>query len=80
MTIEKVAFIPNYMKDNKELEDCLSLEDIIYSNHRDGAEEEEIWVDVLDEKTINSLVDVNILVESEKNKLIEEGVSIIIFF
>lgn len=80
MTIEKVAFIPNYMKNNKELEDCLSLEDIIYSNHRDGAEEEEIWVEVLDEETINSLVDINILVESEKNKLIEENVSIIIFF
>ena len=80
MTIEKVAFIQNHMKDHKELKDCLSLEDIIYSNHRDGAEEEEIWVDVLDEKTINSLFDVNILVESEKNKLIEEGVSIIIFF
>ena len=80
MTIEKVAFIPNYMKDNKELENSLSLEDISYSNHRDGAEEEEIWVDVLDEETINSLFDVNILVESEKNKLIEEGVSIIIFY
>ena len=80
MTIEKVAFIQNHMKDHKELENCLSLEDIIYSNHRDGAEEEEIWVDVLDEKTINYLFDVNILVESEKNKLIEENVSIIIFF
>ena len=80
MTIEKVAFIQNHMKDHKELKDCLSLEDIIYSNHRDGAEEEEIWVDVLDEKTINYLFDVNILVESEKNKLIEENVSIIIFF
>ena len=80
MTIEKVAFIQNHMKDHKELKDCLSLEDIIYSNHRDGAEEEEIWVDVLDEKTINSSFDVNILVESEKNKLIEEGVSIIIFY
>ena len=80
MTIEKVAFIPNYMKNNKELEDCLSLEDIIYSNHRDGAEEEEIWVEGLNEEIINSLVDVNILVESEKNKLIEENVSIIIFF
>ena len=80
MTIEKVAFIQNHMKDHKELKDCLSLEDIIYSNHRDGAEEEEIWVDVLDEKTINYLFDVNILVESEKNKLIEEGVSIIIFY
>ena len=80
MTIEKVAFIQNHMKDHKELKDCLSLEDIIYSNHRDGAEKEEIWVDVLDEKTINYLFDVNILVESEKNKLIEEGVSIIIFY
>ena len=80
MTIEKVAFIQNRMKDNKELEDCLSLEDIIYSNHRDGADEEEIWVDELNEETINSLVDVNILVESEKNKLIEKGVSIIIFY
>ena len=58
MTIEKVAFIQNHMKDHKELKDCLSLEDIIYSNHRDGAEEEEIWVDVLDEKTINYLFDV----------------------
>lgn len=80
MTIEKVAFIPNYMKDNKELADRLSLEDISYSNHIDGAEEEEIWVEGLNEEIINSLVDVNILVESEKNKLIEEGVSIIIFF
>ena len=80
MTIEKVAFIPNYMKDNKELEDSLSLEDIIYSNHIDGAEEEEIWIEGLNEEIINSLVDINILVESEKNKLIEEGVSIIIFF
>ena len=80
MTIEKVAFIPNYMKDNRELENCLSLEDISYSNHRDGTEEEEIWVDGLNEEIINSLVDVNILVESEKNKLIEEGVSIIIFY
>ena len=80
MTIEKVAFIQNHMKDNKELKDCLSLEDISYSNHRDGADEEEIWVDVLDEETINSLFDINILVESEKNKLIEEGVSIIIFY
>ena len=80
MTIEKVAFIPNYMKNNKELEDCLSLEDIIYSNHRDGAEEEEIWVEGLNEEIINSLVDINILVESEKNKLIEENVSIIIFY
>lgn len=80
MTIEKVAFIPNYMKDNKELADRLSLEDISYSNHRDGAEEEEIWVEGLNEEIINSLMDVNILVESEKNKLIEEGVSIIIFF
>lgn len=42
MTIEKVAFIQNHMKDHKELKDCLSLEDISYSNHRDGAEEEEI--------------------------------------
>lgn len=80
MTIEKVAFIPNYMKNNKELKDCLSLEDINYSNHRDGTEEEEIWVEGLDEEIINSLVDINILVESEKNKLIEENVSIIIFF
>ena len=81
MTIEKVAFIQNHMKDHKELEDCLSLEDISYSNHRDGAEEEEeIWVEGLNEEIINSLVDINILVESEKNKLIEEGVSIIIFF
>ena len=80
MTIEKVAFIQNHMKDHKELKNCLSLEDIIYSNHRDGAEEEEIWVDGLNEEIINSLVDVNILVESEKNKLIEEGVSIIIFY
>ena len=79
MTIEKVAFIPNYMKNNKELEDCLSLEDISYSNHRDWLEEE-IWVDGLNEEIINSLVDINILVESEKNKLIEENVSIIIFF
>ena len=80
MTIEKVAFIQNNMKDHKELKDCLSLENISYSNHRDGADEKEIWVDVLDEEIINSLVDVNILVESEKNKLIEEGVSIIIFY
>ena len=80
MTIEKVAFIPNHMKDYRELEDCLSLEDIIYSNHRDGAEEKEIWVEGLNEEIINSLVDINILVESEKNKLIEENVSIIIFF
>ena len=80
MTIEKVAFIPNYMKDHKELADCLSLEDISYSNHIDGAEEEEIWVEGLNEEIINSLVDINILVESEKNKLIEENVSIIIFF
>ena len=80
MTIEKVAFIQNHMKDHKELADRLSLEDIIYSNHRDGAEEEEIWVDELNEEIINSLVDVNILVESEKNKLIEEGISIIIFY
>ena len=80
MTIEKVAFIQNHMKDHKELEDCLSLEDIIYSNHRDWSEEEEIWVDVLNEEIINSLFDINILVESEKNKLIEENVSIIIFF
>ena len=80
MTIEKVAFIQNHMKDNKELEDYLSLEDIRYSNHIDGAEEEEIWIEGLNEEIINSLVDVNILVESEKNKLIEEGVSIIIFF
>lgn len=80
MTIEKVAFIQNHMKDNKELEDYLSLEDISYSNHIDGAEEEEIWIEGLNEEIINSLVDVNILVESEKNKLIEEGVSIIIFF
>ena len=79
MTIEKVAFIQNHMKDHKELEDCLSLEDISYSNHRDWLEEE-IWVDGLNEEIINSLVDINILVESEKNKLIEEGVSIIIFF
>ena len=79
MTIEKVAFIQNHMKDNKELEDCLSLEDISYSNHRDWLEEE-IWVDGLNEEIINSLVDINILVESEKNKLIEEGVSTIIFF
>ena len=79
MTIEKVAFIQNHMKDNKELEDCLSLEDISYSNHRDWLEEE-IWVDELNEEIINSLVDINILVESEKNKLIEENVSIIIFF
>ena len=80
MTIEKVAFIPNYMKDHKELADRLSLEDINYSNHIDGAEEEEIWVEGLNEEIINSLMDINILVESEKNKLIEEGVSIIIFF
>lgn len=80
MTIEKVAFIPNYMKDNRELENCLSLEDISYSNHRDWAEEEKIWIEGLNEEIINSLVDVNILVESEKNKLIEEGVSIIIFY
>ena len=80
MTIEKVAFIRNHMKNNQELEDCLSLEDISYSNHRDGAEEEEIWVEGLNEEIINSLVDVNILVESEKNKLIEEGISIIIFY
>jgi len=80
MTIEKVAFIRNHMKNNQELEDCLSLEDISYSNHRDGAEEEEIWVEGLNEEIINSLVDVNILSESEKNKLIEENVSIIIFF
>ena len=80
MTVEKVAFIQNHMKDYRELADCLSLEDIIYSNHRDGAEEEEIWVEGLNEEIINSLVDINILVESEKNKLIEEGVSIIIFF
>ena len=80
MTIEKVAFIPNHMKDYRELADRLSLEDIDYSNHIDGAHEEEIWVDVLNEEIINSLVDINILVESEKNKLIEEGVSIIIFF
>lgn len=80
MTIEKVAFIQNHMKDHKELTDRLSLEDIIYSNHIDGAYEEEIWVDGLNEEIINSLLDVNILVESEKNKLIEEGVSIIIFF
>ena len=80
MTIEKVAFIQNHMKDHRELKDCLSLEDIIYSNHRDGAEEEEIWVEGLNEEIISSLVDVNILVESEKNKLIEEGVSIIILY
>ena len=80
MTIEKVAFIQNHMKDHKELKDCLSLEDIIYSNRRDGAEEEEIWVEGLNEEIINSLVDINILVESEKNKLIEENVSIIIFY
>ena len=80
MTIEKVAFIPNYMKNNKELKDCLSLEDINYSNHRDGEEEEEIWVEGLNEEIINSLVDINILVESEKNKLIEQNVSIIIFY
>ena len=80
MTIEKVAFIQNHMKDNKELEDYLSLEDIRYSNHIDGAEEEEIWIEGLNEEIINSLVDINILVESEKNKLIEENVSIIIFF
>ena len=80
MTIEKVAFIQNYMKDHKELADRLSLEDIDYSNHIDGAEEEEIWVEGLNEEIINSLMDVNILIESEKNKLIEEGVSIIIFF
>ena len=80
MIIEKVAYIQNHMKDHEELADCLSLEDINYSNHRDGAEEEEIWVEGLNEEIINSLVDVNILVESEKNKLIEEGVSIIIFF
>ena len=80
MTIEKVAFIQNHMKDHKELKDYLSLEDISYSNHRDGAEEEEIWVEGLNEEIINSLVDINILVESEKNKLIEENVSIIIFF
>ena len=80
MTIEKVAFIQNNMKDYRELADRLSLEDINYSNHIDGAEKEEIWVDELNEEVINSLVDVNILVESEKNKLIEENVSIIIFF
>lgn len=80
MTIEKVAFIQNHMKDHKELKDCLSLEDIIYSNHIDGAEEEEIWIDELNEEVVTSLVDMNILSESEKNKLIEENVSIIIFF
>ena len=80
MTIEKVAYIQNHMKDYRELVDRLSLEDIIYSNHIDGAYEEEIWVEGLNEEIINSLVDINILVESEKNKLIEEGVSIIIFF
>ena len=80
MTIEKVAFIQNHMKNNQELEDCLSLEDIGYSNHRDGDEEEEIWVEGLNEEIINSLVDINILIESEKNKLIEENVSIITFF
>ena len=80
MTIEKIAFIQNHMKDHRSLEDCLSLEDISYSNRRDGAEEKEIWVEGLNEEIINSLVDVNILVESEKNKLIEEGVSIIIFY
>ena len=80
MTIEKVAFIRNHMKDHKELKDCLSLEDIIYSNHIDGAEEEEIWIDELNEEVVTSLVDMNILSESEKNKLIEENVSIIIFF
>ena len=79
MTIEKVAFIQNHMKDHKELKDCLSLEYISYSNHRDGAEEE-IWIEGLNEEIINSLVDINILVESEKDKLIEENVSIIIFF
>ena len=68
------------MENNKELKDCLSLEDINYSNHRDGEEEEEIWVEGLNEEIINSLVDINILVESEKNKLIEENVSIIIFY
>ena len=80
MTIEKVAYIQNHMKDHKELKNCLSLEDIIYSNHIDGADEEEIWVEELNEEIINSLMDINILVESEKNKLIEENVSIIIFF
>ena len=80
MTIEKVAFMQNHMKNNKELADRLYLEDISYSNHIDGAEEEEIWVEGLNEEIINYLVDINILVESEKNKLIEENVSIIIFF
>ena len=76
MTISKVAYVsvPSFRK----LKTFLDKNNIDYSVHKDGADEEEFWVEICNE-VINTLSG-EFLNDQESQQFAEENVEYIIFY
>jgi len=76
MTISKVAYVqvPSYVN----LFRFLNKNDIDYSHHKDGADENEVWIEINNE-VINTLSG-EFLNNQESQQCAEENVEYIIFY
>lgn len=77
MTINKIAYIS--VKSYKELFKFLNKENVNYSIYKDGYGEEEIWIEIFPDITIN-ILSKEFLNDEESKKCIEENVEYIIFY
>lgn len=76
MTISKVAYVQ--VPSINKLISFLNKNDIEWSNHRDGCDEEEFWVEINNE-LINALSG-EFLNDQESQQCAEENVEYIIFY
>lgn len=77
MTINKIAYIS--VKSYEELFKFLNKENVNYSTYKDGHGEEEIWIEIFHDITIN-ILSKEFLNNEESKKCIEENVEYIIFY
>ena len=77
MTINKIAYIS--VKSYEELFKFLNKENVNYSTYKDGHGEEEIWIEIFPDITIN-ILSKEFLNDEESKKCAEENIEYIIFY